>query len=183
MLTRPLSSLLARSLQLKAPLARLPLQRSPLTSLPSLIVKMSTATPFLNDYLIILPDHPSVLQKRLSVRAQHFTDLNPDIEAAKITFGGSMLEEPIKPGDEGPPKMLGSAMLISAASQEEAMERVKNDIYTKAGVWDLSKVQIWPVSGSAFTLGTLFTDDSTSIGHFGRVVFIERCADQTCATV
>ena len=55
-----------------------------------------------------------------------------------------MLEEPIKEGDAGPPKMKGSAMLIGARTEEEVVQRLKSDVYVEGGVWDLSKVQIIP---------------------------------------
>jgi hypothetical protein len=57
---------------------------------------------------------------------------------------GAMLEEPVKEGDAGPPKMKGSAMLIGAKTREEVEERLKRDVYVEGGVWDLSKVQIIP---------------------------------------
>lgn len=55
-----------------------------------------------------------------------------------------MLEEHPKPGDSGPPKMKGSAMLVGANSKEEVVERLKKDIYVTGGVWDWDKVQIYP---------------------------------------
>ena len=57
---------------------------------------------------------------------------------------GAMLEEPIKEGDAGPPKMKGSAMLIGAKTKEEVLERLKKDVYVKGEVWDFEKVQIIP---------------------------------------
>jgi hypothetical protein len=59
-------------------------------------------------------------------------------------LAGAMLEEPVKEGDAGPPKMKGSAMLIGAKTKEEVVERLKKDVYVEHGVWDLSKVQIIP---------------------------------------
>lgn len=55
-----------------------------------------------------------------------------------------MLEEPIKEGDSGPPKMKGSAMLIGAKTREEVIERLKKDVYVQEGVWDVEKVEIIP---------------------------------------
>ena len=55
---------------------------------------------------------------------------------------GAMLEEPIKEGET--PRMKGSACLIGAKTREEVVERLKQDIYVKDGVWDLGKVQIIP---------------------------------------
>lgn len=36
--------------------------------------------------------------------------------------------------------MRGSAMLCLASSKEEVLERVKRDVYTQNGVWDVEKV-------------------------------------------
>jgi hypothetical protein len=55
-----------------------------------------------------------------------------------------MLEEPVKEGDAGPPKMKGSAMLIGANTREEVVERLKKDVYVQEGVWDVEKVEIIP---------------------------------------
>jgi uncharacterized protein YciI len=55
-----------------------------------------------------------------------------------------MLDKPLKDGEAA--KMKGSVMLITAETEEKALEWVKNDVYTKEGVWDVSKIQIMPVS-------------------------------------
>jgi hypothetical protein len=57
---------------------------------------------------------------------------------------GAMLEEPIQEGADGPPKMKGSAVLVGAKTREEVVERLRKDVYTEGGVWDLEKVQIIP---------------------------------------
>lgn len=36
--------------------------------------------------------------------------------------------------------------MVVAESREEVLEILKGDIYTRTGVWDLDKIQIWPVS-------------------------------------
>ena len=48
------------------------------------------------------------------------------------------MEEPPKEGE--PLKLNGSAIMTYAASREEVLEQLKGDIYSKSGVWDLSKV-------------------------------------------
>ena len=102
---------------------------------------MSTAP--LQEWLVIVPDLEGALQKRLDVRPAHLEGLKKDAEEFWL-WGGAMLEEPIKEGDAGPPKMKGSAMLIGARTQEEVVQRLKSDVYVQGGVWDLSKVQIIP---------------------------------------
>lgn len=61
----------------------------------------------------------------------------------RIIMGGAMFSHPPKEGEE-PLPMVGSALLAYAETKEEVLEIVKNDIYSTSGVWDLSKVQIWP---------------------------------------
>ena len=63
-------------------------------------------------------------------------------------FVGAMLEEPIKESDTGPPKMKGSACLIGAKTREEVVERLKQDVYVKEGVWNLEDMQIIPVKSA-----------------------------------
>lgn len=53
-------------------------------------------------------------------------------------MGGATLDEPIQEGQ--PMKINGSAMLVQAETREEAIKLCESDIYTKSGVWDLSKV-------------------------------------------
>lgn len=49
-------------------------------------------------------------------------------------------------------KMLGSAMLVWAASKEEVLEKLKKDVYTENQVWDWSKVSlIFPLSSPLFS--------------------------------
>jgi hypothetical protein len=61
---------------------------------------------------------------------------------ANARYAGSMLEEPIKEGET--PKMKGSACLIGAKTREEVVERLKQDVYVKEGVWNLEDLQIIP---------------------------------------
>jgi hypothetical protein len=45
---------------------------------------------------------------------------------------------------ESPPPMVGSALMVYSDSKEEVLELIKSDVYATSGVWDLSKIQIWP---------------------------------------
>lgn len=56
------------------------------------------------------------------------------------------------PKEGEPMKMLGSAMLVWAASKEEVLEKLKKDVYTENQVWDWSKVSlIFPLSSPLFS--------------------------------
>jgi hypothetical protein len=51
---------------------------------------------------------------------------------------GAILEEVPKEGEDL--KFQGSALIALASSKEEVLEKLKEDVYVKNGVWDLSKV-------------------------------------------
>ena len=55
-----------------------------------------------------------------------------------------MLTTPLVP--DHPPQMRGSVMLALAASEEEVWAQIREDVYAREGVWDLERVQVWPVS-------------------------------------
>ncbi|KAK3714136.1 hypothetical protein LTR37_007938 [Vermiconidia calcicola] len=74
--------------------------------------------------------------------SQHLESLKPHVTSGVVPFGGATLDEPVKEG-EGM-KSNGSCMVICADTQEEAMDVVKSDTYYASGVWDLSKMQIYP---------------------------------------
>jgi len=102
---------------------------------------MATAAPKY-EWLIMVPDHPNALDKRLGARQQHLKDVTPHHQAGAVPLGGAWLAEQPKEGET--PQMLGSALIVVAATKEEVIERLKNDIYTKSGVWDVDNAQIWP---------------------------------------
>ena len=67
----------------------------------------------------------------------------PAHKANFILWGGAMLEH-VPAEDENPPPIIGSTLLAYAETKEEVVEALKKDVYSTSGVWDWSKVQIWP---------------------------------------
>lgn len=57
-------------------------------------------------------------------------------------LGGAYMAEP--PVEGRPPPMLGSTLIAVAETKEEVLDRIRSDIYSREGVWDLDKLQIWP---------------------------------------
>lgn len=105
---------------------------------------MSTETqePPKYEWLIVAPDYADVLEKRMAVRQAHFEGLQPGLKSGFWQMGGAFLSDVPKEGE--PLKIIGSAMVALAATKEEVVERLKADVYNENGVWDLSKVQIYP---------------------------------------
>lgn len=94
------------------------------------------------EWLVIVPDKPNSLQKRLAVRPLHLEKIQPLVEVGQVVFGGATLGE--QPSIEGTPDMKGSVMLFKADTEEEVRNLIKNDDYTKGDVWDIEKLQVIP---------------------------------------
>jgi uncharacterized protein len=66
----------------------------------------------------------------------------PRSKTGQVVMGGSYLSDVPKEGET--PDMIGSSLIVVASTKEEVMELLAGDIYTRSGVWDLDKVQVWP---------------------------------------
>jgi len=109
---------------------------------PILYRSMSTTSKPRFEWLVMLPDKPNALAKRLEIRPTHLENIEPDVQRGSVVLGGAYLSE--QPVEGQTPDMLGSAMIFVADSKEEVLERIKHDIYATSGVWDVDKVNIWP---------------------------------------
>jgi uncharacterized protein len=102
---------------------------------------MSTSIPQ-NEWLVIVPDYPGTLEKRMAVRQQHIDELNAKIEAGEMVFGGATLSE--SPVKGRPLKLKGSAMLLKLETEADVRKWLERDVYAKGGAWDLTNVQVYP---------------------------------------
>ncbi|KAF3934674.1 hypothetical protein ABW20_dc0104386 [Dactylellina cionopaga] len=95
-----------------------------------------------NEWLVILPDHPDAVERRLEVRSKHLEAAGARAAAGVINFGGIMLHEHLKEGEI--PKFKGSIMMLKVETKEEVLEIIKGDKYVENNVWDLDKIEIYP---------------------------------------
>jgi uncharacterized protein len=85
-------------------------------------------------YLVIAKDgtDPNALARRQAVRAEHLEKIRPVLESGFLLLGGALLTK------EG--GMMGSAMVLDAASEEEVWAFLKRDVYSKGNVWQQFEV-------------------------------------------
>ncbi|KAL7796053.1 hypothetical protein V8C37DRAFT_372971 [Trichoderma ceciliae] len=117
------------------------------TQRPSLIRTMATSGAARSyEFVLVIPDKPGpeVRAKRLQVRPQHFSDMTPTLKDGWLKMGGGLLNEVPEDDDANKFDFAGSIMVLVAESKEDAINKVKDDIYVKAGVWDLEKAQVYP---------------------------------------
>jgi hypothetical protein len=94
-------------------------------------------------FTLPLPFNPSFCSQysTLTHHRQHLSAIKPAAESGFWVLGGAMLEDTPKEGS--PLKINGSVMMAVASSKEEVMERIKSDVYTDKGVWDMDKVSLF----------------------------------------
>lgn len=73
-------------------------------------------------------------------RSKHLEAVKPNVSSGIVNLGGATLDEHPKEGE--PMKINGSAMLITADTEQDAMKIIVDDIYYKSGVWDPKKVRV-----------------------------------------
>ncbi|KAL3963215.1 hypothetical protein ACCO45_000219 [Purpureocillium lilacinum] len=105
---------------------------------------VAAAAPRKFEFLVIVPDKPGTLEKRLEVRPQHFKNMTPHVESGAWKMGGALLNS--VPGDDDATKFdfMGSTLVCIAESKEAVLEQLRQDIYNTSGVWDTEKAQIYP---------------------------------------
>ncbi|KAI1942903.1 hypothetical protein LOZ39_005705 [Ophidiomyces ophidiicola] len=108
------------------------------------------------DWIVVVHDRKdSTLERRMAARDQHIGNLGPLIDSGLLKMGGSIRGVPLTdcpsgailknhPKEGEAPPMNGSALVVSADTEEEIREALSNDIYAKTGVWDLNNIEIYP---------------------------------------
>ncbi|EFQ98852.1 hypothetical protein MGYG_01867 [Nannizzia gypsea CBS 118893] len=100
---------------------------------------MATSAPSKKEWIVMMPDKPGMLEKRVEVRNTHLQNLGPILESGFLKMGGSTLDQHPAEG-ENPPPMNGSALVVAAESVEEIREILSKDIYATSGVWDVDNL-------------------------------------------
>ncbi|KAL4819087.1 hypothetical protein BDW67DRAFT_155192 [Aspergillus spinulosporus] len=111
-------------------------------SSPCFLFRATSRFAMSKEFLCILPDKPDAQARRLEVRSKHLEGVKPLVEAGKVVVGGAMLNA--HPSEGETPSFKGSMLIVLGEKEEDAWEVIRNDIYTKSGVWDLNAAQVIP---------------------------------------
>nr|ODN89944.1 hypothetical protein L203_01861 [Cryptococcus depauperatus CBS 7841] len=96
-------------------------------------------------FLVYAPDYPDYLEKRLAVRAEHLARAKLDDNAGIVLCSGPIVPRPGTKAreaslPEGTPNIAGSFMVYQMDTLEQVLDRLKEDVYWKAGIWDQEKI-------------------------------------------
>ncbi|PVV01331.1 hypothetical protein BB560_004252 [Smittium megazygosporum] len=91
----------------------------------------------MKEYLVLIKDFtdPECINRRLSVREHHLTANSLHKQNGNVMVLGGALAD--KDG-----RMVASSIVCKAETKEEVIEFLKNDIYVKSNVWDMSTLFI-----------------------------------------
>ncbi|KAJ1934667.1 hypothetical protein FBU59_005630 [Linderina macrospora] len=97
-------------------------------------------------FVIVVNDFtdPDALSRRMSVRDSHLAGATCNKNAGFLLSGGAILDS----HDSG--KMIGSSLIVKAASEEAVWEKLKQDPYVTGKVWDLSTAKIFAYKPASF---------------------------------
>ncbi|KAI0194206.1 hypothetical protein F4808DRAFT_464512 [Astrocystis sublimbata] len=94
------------------------------------------------EWLVIAPDEPGAINRRLKARPQHLEEIKPDVDSGFLVFGGPYSTS--TPEGGASPTMAGSIIVMVAETKQEVIDRLQKDLYTAERVWDWEKLQIYP---------------------------------------
>lgn len=117
----------------------------PLTTKPcfSTLSNMAAFDASKREWFLEVPINPGTLEKRLALRGQHIADAMPKVEAGIITLAASILSKPTEDGDNK--DMIKAIATVVAKTEEEARNILVDDVYTREGIWDSDKIQVYPL--------------------------------------
>ncbi|SPN97523.1 uncharacterized protein DNG_01034 [Cephalotrichum gorgonifer] len=105
---------------------------------------MATTAPKPINWIVVVPDKTGTQEKRLEIRAQHLEGVKKHEASGLVKMGGAVLNDVPEGADPSKWSFYGSTLNVVAATKDEVLELLRNDIYTTSGVWDVENAQIWP---------------------------------------
>ncbi|KAK9418681.1 putative YCII-related domain-containing protein [Seiridium unicorne] len=93
--------------------------------------------------LVVLPDMPNVLARRVEIRPRHSPNFVRLHDYGYVSWAGPIFEEHID-ADISKRPFKGSVMVVNDNDWSGFMEKVKSDIYVKERIWDMDKASFIP---------------------------------------
>ncbi|RAL06661.1 uncharacterized protein BO97DRAFT_287926 [Aspergillus homomorphus CBS 101889] len=101
------------------------------------------AAPEPREWLVLFPDMPNVLDRRLEIRPRHSPNFVRLHKEQWVTWAGPVFEKHTFPGNPRRP-FKGSVMVINDVGKEQIWERLKSDPYIQEKIWDLENARVIP---------------------------------------
>nr|ANF07294.1 YCII-related domain protein [Paecilomyces fulvus] len=96
----------------------------------------------LGELLVIIPDKPNVLERRIAIRPKHSPNFVRLHNEGYVSWAGPLFEKHVSGDVQRPFK--GSAMVVNEQNREGFIQKIASDVYVKEGIWDLERAQVIP---------------------------------------
>lgn len=96
-----------------------------------------------SERLVVLPDMPNVLDRRVSIRPRHSPNFARLHQEGYVSWAGPMFEEHVD-ADISKRPFKGSVMVVNESNWGGFMSKVQSDIYVKEKIWDMEKASFIP---------------------------------------
>ncbi|KAF5019115.1 hypothetical protein F66182_8884 [Fusarium sp. NRRL 66182] len=93
--------------------------------------------------LVILPDMPNVLARRVEIRPRHSPNFLRLHNEGYVSWAGPVFEKHVD-ADISKRPFKGSVMVVNESSWDGFMGKVEADPYIKERIWDLEKTKFIP---------------------------------------
>ncbi|KAM5376220.1 hypothetical protein ACJA88_007331 [Fusarium oxysporum] len=129
------------------------------------------------EHLVILPDKPNVLKRRVEIRPRHSPNFVRLHNEGYVSWAGPIFDSHVD-GDIARRPFKGSVMVVNEENWGGFMERVSSDIYIQEGIWDLEKAHF-------IRFRTVMCNDQQKLPdiigelHFTRVSYVNDMTSQT----
>ncbi|KAH8693931.1 hypothetical protein BGW36DRAFT_383996 [Talaromyces proteolyticus] len=95
------------------------------------------------EWLILFPDMPNVLSRRLEIRPRHSPNFVRLHKEGWVSWAGPVFDKHTFPGNPRRP-FKGSVMVVNDVSKEAIWDRLKSDPYVQEKIWDMDKARVIP---------------------------------------
>ncbi|SPJ73402.1 uncharacterized protein FTOL_03132 [Fusarium torulosum] len=122
----------------------------PITRQLRCVSTSSQASTTPGERLVILPDMPNVLARRVEIRPRHSPNFLRLHNEGYVSWAGPIFDKHVDVDITKRP-FKGSVMVVNEQSWDGFMEKVQTDMYIKERIWDLEKtnfVVVWDRPGA-----------------------------------
>ncbi|KAJ2822010.1 hypothetical protein IWW50_004404 [Coemansia erecta] len=97
-------------------------------------------------FLVVIDDYTDAdaLSRRMAIRPTHLAEATNRRQAGVLVSGGAVLDS----HESG--KMIGSALVVNAETQEQVIELLKSDSYCTGKAWNIESARIFPYREADF---------------------------------
>ncbi|KAF5655430.1 YCII-related domain-containing protein [Fusarium heterosporum] len=123
-----------------------------MSSFVSTVPKAASQNPQAKEWLVIIPDHKGVLQRRYEIRPRHHVNFRRLHKEGHVSFAGPVFTQPcVKNPEKEDRPFMGSVMVLRDVVRDDIYKLLESDLFIQEGIWDWENVKIFPFQSPSQT--------------------------------